>query len=130
MATHDVTTFVQALKDFREHLPPAQQAMLDHIIASAQQSDETAGYGFRAPRTETPEQDDDTAGYGIKGPRSEPEQNDDTAAYGRFAPRSEAAQDDDTAPAQPIDQNNDDHWTKLAAWLSREDDTQGFIRWF
>ena len=128
MATHDVTTFVQSLKDFEANLPPAQRALLQHIIASAQQSDETTGYGFKGPRTETPEQDDETMGYGVKCPRTEQQpttHDDDTAGYGFRAPRAEPNQTDETAPAQRIPQD-DDLWTALTLWLSRDDDTQGF----
>ncbi len=52
MATQDVTTFVETLKDFRTALPHRQQMLQDHLIAPAQCRGETKGDGRGKLRTE------------------------------------------------------------------------------
>ena len=150
MATHDVDSFVQALKDFHGTLPPAQQAMLETILNAAQQASDTTGYGYKWPRTEPdqpPQLGDETVGYGRGLPRTEEAQpGDETAGYGKRLARTEEAQPGDetsgygrynrqeggqTTSQGPVTgrynyKEGDEGWQKLAAWLSSADETAGY----
>ncbi len=97
-ANEDVQEFVGSLKTFSNQLSPMQQAMLGRILDAAS-LDGTAGYGKQYGRSET----DQAAG------------EDETAGYARRPPRSE-----------PPIQGDGGRWERLAAWLSREDETSGY----